>query len=89
MSVGPPQTRQGPVKQSACIDCEYSEPVHLPEGMMRCRRYAPRPAAGKEPQGIAWPIVEALDWCGEFLVRMPPEGDDPLDSFRPGSQEER
>ena len=52
------------------LGCEYSEPVHVPEGMLRCRRYAPRPGSdGEEPTRIMWPLVEALDWCGEFLER--------------------
>lgn len=73
-------------REPACADCEYSEPVHIPEGMMRCRRYAPRPApGGEEPKGIAWPLVEALDWCGEFLEKMPTGDEDPLDSFTPGA----
>lgn len=70
----------------ACNHCEYSEPVHIPEGMLRCRRYAPRPAPGEEePKDISWPIVEALDWCGEFLEREPGDDRDPLDSFTAGS----
>lgn len=71
--------------EPACIGCEYSEPVHIPEGMLRCRRYAPRPASGgEELKGISWPLVEPLDWCGEFLDRMPAGDEDPLESFSPG-----
>lgn len=74
--------------RGCCIECEYAE---LTEGaaMFRCRRYAPRPApGGEEPREIAWPIVDASDWCGEFLARMPmpdeDEGADPLSSFTQG-----
>lgn len=46
----------------------------MPEGMLRCRRYAPRPmAGGVSPASIAWPIVAPEDWCGEFLEREPDE----------------
>lgn len=58
------------MNSAACIDCEYAEPVILPDGMLRCRRYAPGPiAGGAEPAGAAWPIVAPEDWCGEFLER--------------------
>lgn len=54
----------------ACVDCEYSEALIEPEGMFRCRRYAPRPVpGGEQPTGISWPIVAPEDWCGEFLER--------------------
>lgn len=56
--------------RGTCTGCEYSETVLEPEGMLRCRRYAPRPApGGVEPTGISWPIVAPEDWCGEFLER--------------------
>lgn len=66
------------MRGTACFDCEYAEPVQLPEGMLRCRRYAPRPnSGGVEPSKIAWPIVAPEDWCGEFLEREPgDEGDE-------------
>lgn len=76
--------------RGCCIECEYAELAEERDAMFRCRRYAPRPApGGEEPREIAWPIVDASDWCGDFLERMPDEdeGHDPLSSFTRGTLE--
>lgn len=59
------------MRGAACIDCEYAETVEAPGEMLRCRRYAPRPQPvdGKDAAGISWPLVQAHDWCGEYLER--------------------
>ncbi len=69
-----------------CAKCAYGEPVHMPEGMLRCRRHAPRPApGGVSPEAIAWPIVSPDDWCGEHLLAGTlDESEDPLSSFTRG-----
>lgn len=67
----------------------------VPEGMLRCRRYAPRPERMSEAAAaelVTWPMVAPEDWCGEFLERDPGDVDaDPLAGFTrggPGEDEE-
>lgn len=50
-----------------CRGCEYGEALREPTSF-RCRRHAPRPGTGNS-EGIAWPVVSADDWCGEYLRR--------------------
>jgi hypothetical protein len=62
------------MKAAACIDCEYVEPVPAAPGLLRCRRYAPRPVPVSDPslgEMSVWPAVLPEDWCGEYLERVP------------------
>lgn len=67
-----------------CRGCEYGEALREPTSF-RCRRHAPRPGTGNS-EGIAWPVVAADDWCGEYLRRgFLEESAEPLESFRAGA----
>ena len=58
-----------------CAECHY---VRQSADGLQCRRHAPaalaesvtvQPMGHHHPQA-AWPIVAAVDWCGEFKARV-------------------
>ena len=50
-----------------CRSCRYWDPTS--EGNAGwCRKEPPVPFLGKRNAEAIWPMTQALDWCGAFVV---------------------
>jgi hypothetical protein len=71
-------TKRKPVEavRNACKSCIYfsttpdeSKPLQPEFG--ECRRYPPNMGTDADGDGFYfWPIVENVEWCGEFAQRL-------------------
>jgi hypothetical protein len=64
---------------SNCLNCMYSNQTGR---TLRCRRRPPTPTE----KLTIWPVVEAGDWCGEYVEDQEPEAseeENPLGGLLP------
>lgn len=57
---------------STCEQCVFYRRDTVVRG--QCRRYAPAAHHRDEPDApVVWPLVRAIDWCGDFEPMPGPE----------------
>lgn len=76
---------QGFARRPICRDCFYFRPMSYRDALMsgrgECNRFPPQTCPACLSLDDGRPIVDAADWCGEFVHR-----DDIIDQFDPATQ---
>lgn len=50
-----------------CVNCKFGDfSGQIESGKGYCRRHAPLPTVGDDPQNVSWPLVNDDDFCAEF-----------------------